>query len=303
MRKIIILLILASYSGFGFVQIKNSDSHLSAIENNSSFLSKLKTSLILSQQFVDEDFERPDSVFSILLAKWEQHADNIVTFDDFLPQDTTEECEVYLYPLYSADKQEYFDEIQQKRTNDRNRRLRRQAAAATRYADNLPAAAPNFASVSETEGLIILPSDSIRILVSEMITFAKSFIGLRYRFGGSSPRGFDCSGFMQYVFNQHGMAIPRTSHGQSKTGTLVSFSNAKKGDLIFFGRMRNGSYSTRHVGMVIETFDGGLRMIHSSRRGIIIDTLMENDKSNYYVKTLLFIKRVLTPENTAVAEM
>lgn len=62
---------------------------------------------------------------------------------------------------------------------------------------------------------------------------AKSYIGTPYVYGGTTPSGFDCSGFTQYVFAQHGKSLPRTAEQQRQAATPVS--NPQPGDLVFFG--------------------------------------------------------------------
>lgn len=92
---------------------------------------------------------------------------------------------------------------------------------------------------------------------SSIVSFAKSFIGVPYVYGGSTPRGFDCSGFTSYVFSHFGISLPRTAQQQSQVGTAVSRSNLQPGDLIFFG---SPAY---HVAIYV----GGNMYIHSPQTG------------------------------------
>lgn len=98
-------------------------------------------------------------------------------------------------------------------------------------------------------------------LVEKLIDTAKSYIGTPYVYGGSTPSGFDCSGFVQYVYGQIGISLSRTSYTQAKEGTQVSYENLMPGDIVCFG---SGSIS--HVGIYI----GDGRFIHSPRTGYTV---------------------------------
>jgi len=95
---------------------------------------------------------------------------------------------------------------------------------------------------------------------------AGTALGLRgapYRNGGNDPSGFDCSGFIWYVFAQHGIRVPRTVGEQFHTGTSVTSDALEPGDLLFFSTDSPGA---SHVGMAI----GGVEFVHApSSRGIV----------------------------------
>lgn len=102
---------------------------------------------------------------------------------------------------------------------------------------------------------------------SKIVSDAKALIGTPYKWAGNTPSGFDCSGFMVYVFNKSGLSIPRTTSEQMKTGTAVSKSNLKAGDLVFFNTSGRG---VSHAGIYI----GGSNFIHtSSSRGVMISSI------------------------------
>lgn len=121
-------------------------------------------------------------------------------------------------------------------------------------------------------------------LVSRLINTAKKYIGVPYKWGGTTPKGFDCSGFVQYVYNAHGITIPRTSSTQYyELKHKVSKSDLQPGDLVFFNTSGKG---VSHVGMYI----GDGQFIHSaSSKGIVIADLF----TNYWMNLYLGARRVL----------
>ena len=111
-----------------------------------------------------------------------------------------------------------------------------------------------------------------KVLIDErqadaLIATARQYIGVPYVFGGTTPAGFDCSGFLQYVFKQHGLTIPRLADEQYKLGKAVKMSELRAGDLVFFTTYEPGA---SHCGIYI----GDGQFLHaSSSRGIRIDRL------------------------------
>jgi peptidoglycan endopeptidase LytE len=82
--------------------------------------------------------------------------------------------------------------------------------------------------------------------------FALGFRGVPYRPGGADPGGFDCSGLVQYVFAQYGIAVPRVVEQQFEVGDTIRPSDIKPGDLIFFNTKKNGDGAS-HVAIAIGT--------------------------------------------------
>lgn len=120
-----------------------------------------------------------------------------------------------------------------------------------------------------------------------LIQYAYTFIGNRYRRGGTGPTGFDCSGYTMTVFKKFGIKLPHTSAGQGLVGVPVTRENIKKGDLILFkGRSRKSS-RIGHVGIVISEKGEPVRFIHSSSsEGVRIDRLDYIYYKRRYVKTV-----------------
>jgi cell wall-associated NlpC family hydrolase len=90
-----------------------------------------------------------------------------------------------------------------------------------------------------------------------VVRYAKRFIGVRYVYGGSSPRaGFDCSGFVRYVYAHFGVSLPHSSYAQFDDGRRVSRGSLRPGDLVFFD-------GVGHVGLYV----GNGRFIHAPHTG------------------------------------
>lgn len=112
---------------------------------------------------------------------------------------------------------------------------------------------------------------------------ALSLRGAPYRNGGGDPSGFDCSGFVQYVFAQHGVALPRETHRQFETGHAVDPSELEPGDLVFFSTVAPGA---SHVGIAI----GGDRFVHApSSKGVV---RVERLSTPYWARRFIGARRV-----------
>lgn len=112
---------------------------------------------------------------------------------------------------------------------------------------------------------------------ANVVSTALKYIGVPYVWGGSSAAGFDCSGFTQYVFKQHGYYLNRTAASQYSNGVAVSRANLLPGDLVFFER----TYATNgisHVGIYI----GNNQFIHAGNSGVAIASLNENYYASRY---------------------
>ena len=114
---------------------------------------------------------------------------------------------------------------------------------------------------------------------SEVVTYAKAFLGCKYVYGGTTPSGFDCSGFTQYVYKHFGVNLNRTAAAQYSNGTSVQ--NLQVGDLVMFGKS-----GISHVGIYI----GGNSFIHAANpsKGVRIDSL----STGYYKTNYVGARRI-----------
>lgn len=125
-------------------------------------------------------------------------------------------------------------------------------------------------------------------LVNRLIQSASEMIGIRYRSGGTTTAGFDCSGLMYSTFAAFDIKLPRSSIEQASIGEKINDENVQKGDLIFF--RTNGRHHINHVGMVIEVAEDEIKFIHSSTHsGVIISST----KEPYYQRNFAQVNRVV----------
>lgn len=115
---------------------------------------------------------------------------------------------------------------------------------------------------------------------SQITDYAATLLGCRYVYGGASPKGFDCSGFTQYVFKQFGISLPHSSASQYTKVTKISKSQLQPGDLVFFSNTA-GSSSIGHVGIYV----GNGNFIHAPRPGktVCYDSMNSSYYSSHYV--------------------
>jgi LysM repeat protein len=138
---------------------------------------------------------------------------------------------------------------------------------------------------TESDSAITISNEN---LIDELIASASDNIGTRYRSGGTTTAGFDCSGLMCSTFGGFDIKLPRSSIEQSNFGEVIETEKAQKGDLIFF--KTNGRSRINHVGMVVEVVDGEIKFIHSSTHaGVIISST----KEPYYQRKFAQVNRVV----------
>ncbi|MCX2475660.1 C40 family peptidase [Pedobacter sp. MC2016-05] len=109
------------------------------------------------------------------------------------------------------------------------------------------------------------PSGNQETKSETLIDFAKSMLGIRYRYATSNPKiGFDCSGFVSYVFSNFGFKVPRSSREFSGAGKETNLENAKVGDVLIFTGSNSKVRRIGHVGIVYSIDENGIKFIHAS---------------------------------------
>jgi cell wall-associated NlpC family hydrolase len=135
-----------------------------------------------------------------------------------------------------------------------------------------------------------IPAAATNASAARVLATAERYVGTRYRYGGESPTsGFDCSGFVQYVFGRNGVTLPRTSRLQATAGESVSLSveSLQPGDLLLFSSRGRG---VDHVAIYV----GNNRILHSSAGagGVVYDDL-STPRGKWYLKRHVASRRVL----------
>ncbi|WP_051530004.1 C40 family peptidase [Anoxybacteroides tepidamans] len=111
----------------------------------------------------------------------------------------------------------------------------------------------------------------------DIVEFSKQYIGVPYKWGGTTPKGFDCSGFVTYVYREFGVNLPRTAEEQYKKGKKVEKGKLAVGDLVFFATYKK---TASHAGIYI----GDNQFIHaSSSKGVTVSALDEKYWKNSYL--------------------
>jgi cell wall-associated NlpC family hydrolase len=203
-------------------------------------------------------FTITDKKGNILQSKSIEHCEN-----ECLTQKATE---------YS--QQAIYDELH------REENLARMAAAAKQRLEQVQ----KIAAKAQKSGKTYHFTDADK---KKLLDYAKYFKGGKYVWGGTSPKGFDCSGYVQYLYKKHHINLPRTAWAQSKQGISVDKNHLEKGDLLFFLTDKKRGIPVTHVGIYI----GNGEFIHAASRkqGIIISPITHG----HYAKTFVSAKRVL----------
>ena len=125
--------------------------------------------------------------------------------------------------------------------------------------------------------------------VEKMLAFARSQIGVPYKFGGTDQNGFDCSGLTSQSYNHAGIEIPRTAGEQAAMGKEVSIHELALGDLVFFTN-KKGNTKITHVGIVSYVSDKSVKFIHASTsRGVVENELLTGYYRDIFIKAVRYV--------------
>jgi lipoprotein Spr len=135
------------------------------------------------------------------------------------------------------------------------------------------------------------------INMDSLISYAKTLVGIPYKYGGQTLAGFDCSGFVNYIFKKVGLALPRSSSEMGNIGKEVSLAESRKGDIILFGGSDPKSRPIGHAGIIVSNPGEPVKFIHSqtsNHKGIVVSVL---DGYDYFVKRFVKVVRIVEKED------
>ena len=135
-------------------------------------------------------------------------------------------------------------------------------------------------------------TDTANIFPDDIVNYAMLYLNTPYKYGGNTPTGFDCSGFVSYVFKHFNILLPRTSSEYINIGIIVKSDQVKKGDIILFSGSEIDLGKVGHVGIITSVTEETIQFIHASSSkksgGVIISDL----SVNYYRDRFIGIRRI-----------
>ena len=146
----------------------------------------------------------------------------------------------------------------------------------------------------DTSSLVISEThiNTGKVTPQEVIAFAKTLIGVKYKYGSTNPEyGFDCSGFITYVFSHFDIKVPRSSIDFTFVGKTVDLDSAKPGDLILFTGTDSTEKHIGHMGIIVFNQNKKLEFIHSTsgkQYGVTISPVNDYYMSRYVRTTRIF---------------
>lgn len=132
-------------------------------------------------------------------------------------------------------------------------------------------------------------SNNYSSTAEHIVNYAKQFEGVRYKWGGTTKAGMDCSGLVYESFKSYDIILPRTSKDMAKRGKKIPLNQVTKGDLLFFktGNRRN---SINHVGLIVAIRNNDIEFIHATTsKGVIISNL----NTAYWKEAFYEARRIL----------
>lgn len=133
-------------------------------------------------------------------------------------------------------------------------------------------------------------AEPLDINSSELIAYANKYLGAPYKYGGTTPRGFDCSGFVYYVLMHFGVKPPRVTYQYEHVGKTIKVKHALPGDIILF--TGTSGKKIGHMGIITKVKQGTITFIHASspRSGGVIISSLEGYWEEHFVKIVRILQ-------------
>ena len=233
------------------------------------------------------------SKFQIDRMNEEGSAQSVLIYEDFLRLDSTFYYQT-VYSNYIFDlKQGLLDEIILLKEQGKEQKAKVKHETFKRLFENVvsfesitsvPKPIEDSNSDASDSSENVKPSSIRKKIIKE----AEKHMGTKYVYGGTTPKGFDCSGYTSYVFHKNNIVLPRTAKAQAAKYEKIKKSKAKPGDLVFFGSSKS---NISHVGIVVSNPGEPLTMIHaSSSKGIMVSEIESN---SYWSPRFQFVVKVI----------
>jgi cell wall-associated NlpC family hydrolase len=148
-----------------------------------------------------------------------------------------------------------------------------------------------FAEFSDTD-----QNDSKQIPVTlgeQVVAYATTLLNTPYKVAGKDSLGFDCSGFVSYVYKQHGIQIPSSSRYIAQLGKRIPTEQASQGDLVFFRGTDPNSTEVGHIGIVVSAKGEPIKFIHSSSAETSPYVKYDSLAKPNYARRFIMVKRVI----------
>lgn len=152
------------------------------------------------------------------------------------------------------------------------------------------AGAQNVADRATPKGTIAVRGT---VTGTDIVRAAREYLGVRYKWGGNTPRAFDCSGFTRWVFARYGIDLPRTAHEQAAFGSAPFPGDLRPGDLLFF----YGGQGAQHIAIYV----GADTIIHASSTGhrVKLDVIRQHGSNrNWFRNRLIAVRRIVPMQGT-----
>lgn len=141
-------------------------------------------------------------------------------------------------------------------------------------------------SIEDTSPRKSKKEERINEKAEAIISTAMTFSGTRYKYGGTTKKGMDCSGLVFVSLKENDILFPRTSYQMAMEGQKIDVDDVQKGDLLYFKTSKSGK-RINHVGLVVEVDGDDIRFIHATTsRGVLVSSLREGYWKYAFVKAM-----------------